>query len=71
MRARHEARAFDKKSRILQDQGGTTTQVIFGPHAEEVINVFALAIRTGATAADLKELSYAYPAGSSDITYMV
>ena len=46
-------------------------QVMFGPHAEEVINVFALAIRTGATATDLKELSYAYPTGSSDITYMV
>jgi len=42
-----------------------------GPHAEEVINLFALAIRHDLTAADLKNTIFAYPTGASDIGYMV
>ena len=44
---------------------------LFGPHAEEVINLFALAIRAGLRAADLKTMPYAYPSSSSDMSYMV
>jgi glutathione reductase (NADPH) len=44
---------------------------LFGPHAEEVINLFGLAIRKGLTAGDLKETVYAYPTSSSDIVYML
>ena len=44
---------------------------ILGPHAEEVINIFALAIRSGIRAAELEEMPYAYPSSSSDISYMV
>jgi len=44
---------------------------LVGPHADEVINLFALAIRKGLTAADLKTAIFAYPTGASDISSMV
>lgn len=40
---------------------------LLGVHAEEVINLFALAIRTGLHATDLKHMVYAYPTSSSDV----
>ena len=44
---------------------------LVGPHVEEVINIFALAIRKGLTAEDLKTTMFAYPTGASDISYML
>ena len=44
---------------------------LIGPHVDEVINIFALAIRKGLTAEDLKTTMFAYPTGASDIGYMV
>jgi len=44
---------------------------LLGPHAEEVINRFALAIRSGVLATDLKHLLYAYPTSGSDVPYMM
>lgn len=44
---------------------------LIGPHIDEVINVFALAIRKGLTAEDLKTTMFAYPTGTSDIGYML
>jgi glutathione reductase (NADPH) len=44
---------------------------LLGPHAEETINLFALAIRFGMTAEQLKEMRYAYPSHSDDVSYMV
>jgi glutathione reductase (NADPH) len=44
---------------------------LLGPHAEEVINLFALAIRSGVPATDLKHLLYAYPTSGSDVPYML
>lgn len=44
---------------------------VLGPHAEEVINLFALAIRQNLTANDLKHQLYAYPTSGSDVPYMV
>lgn len=44
---------------------------IVGPHAEEVINVFALAIRHGLTAEQIKSTMFAYPTGASDIGSML
>lgn len=44
---------------------------LVGPHADEVINLFAVAIRHGLTAEDLKSTIFAYPTGASDIGYMV
>ncbi len=44
---------------------------LLGPHAEEVINLFALAIRSGVPATDLKHLVYAYLTSGSDVPYMM
>ena len=44
---------------------------IVGPHAEETINVFALAIRHGLTAEQLKTMMFAYPTAASDIDSML
>ena len=44
---------------------------LLGLHAEEVINVFALAMRTGLRASDLKSMVYAYPTSASDVSYML
>ena len=44
---------------------------LLGLHAEEVINLFALAIRAGLRATDLKQMVYAYPTSASDVSYMV
>ncbi|MGH7253623.1 MAG: hypothetical protein ACREIE_07475, partial [Nitrospiraceae bacterium] len=42
-----------------------------GPSADEMINLFALAIRRGLTAEDLKDALFAYPTHASDLAYMV
>jgi pyruvate/2-oxoglutarate dehydrogenase complex dihydrolipoamide dehydrogenase (E3) component len=44
---------------------------LVGPHADEVINLFALAIRYGLKAGELKATMLAYPTGASDIGYML
>tara|TARA_B000000460_G_scaffold248500_1_gene226210 strand:- start:200 stop:1546 length:1347 start_codon:yes stop_codon:yes gene_type:complete len=44
---------------------------LLGPHADEVINVFTLAVRHGLTADQLKDTMFAYPTGASDISSML
>ena len=44
---------------------------LVGPHVDDVINVFALAIRHGLTAENLKTTMFAYPTGASDVGYML
>jgi glutathione reductase (NADPH) len=44
---------------------------LLGPHAAEVINLFAVAIRLKLTAADLKQVPFAYPTYGSDIRFML
>ncbi len=44
---------------------------LIGPQADEVINLFAFAIRHGITANDLKATIFAYPTGASDVSYML
>jgi glutathione reductase (NADPH) len=44
---------------------------LVGPNADEVINLFALAIRHGLTAQKLQETIFAYPTASSDVPYML
>lgn len=44
---------------------------LLGPAAEETINVLALAIRKDLTAADLKDMLFAYPTHGSDLPYML
>lgn len=44
---------------------------ILGPHAEEQINVLALAMRMNATADDIRGALFGYPSGASDLQYML
>lgn len=44
---------------------------LLGLHAEETINLFALAIRFGLTVDQLKDMRYTYPSHSDDISYMI
>lgn len=44
---------------------------LVGPHADEIINLFALAIRHELTAEALKQTMFAYPTAASDIAYML
>ncbi len=57
---------------LVEDESGRILGAhLLGPNAEEVINLFAIAIRSGLRANDLKKMIYAYPSSSSDISYMV
>jgi glutathione reductase (NADPH) len=60
-------------SKIIVDQA---TDRILGAHivghvGEELVNVFALAMRFGITAGQIKDFVYAYPTFSSDIKHML
>jgi glutathione reductase (NADPH) len=44
---------------------------LLGPHAEEIVNLFAMAMRVGMTSTDVKESIFAYPTLSSDIAHMI
>jgi len=56
---------------IEEDTGRVLGAHLLGPHADEVINLFAVAIRLGLRADDLKQVIYAYPTYGSDIPYML
>lgn len=43
---------------------------LLGMHADEIINLFAFAIRFGVSANDLKHMIYAYPTSASELPYM-
>ncbi len=44
---------------------------LLGGEAAEIINIFALAIRSGIRATDLKHTIFSYPSHSSDLPYML
>ncbi|HET8793738.1 MAG TPA: hypothetical protein VFM31_08090, partial [Nitrososphaeraceae archaeon] len=45
---------------------------LLGPHSDEVINIFSIAIRLGLTTKELNDpILYAYPTNSSDVVYML
>jgi glutathione reductase (NADPH) len=59
--------------KVLVEEG---TDRILGAHllgaqAEEVINLFALAMRSGMRATDLKHMLFAYPTHGSNLPYML
>jgi glutathione reductase (NADPH) len=60
-------------SKVLIEEG--TDRILgahlLGLHAEEIINLFALAIRAGLRTSDLKAMVYSYPISASDIGYML
>lgn len=62
---------YGYKVLLAEDSDQILGAHLVGPHAGEVINVFALAIRNGLTATQLKATMFAYPSGASDIGYML
>lgn len=60
-------------SKVLIDQesGRILGAHLLGPSAEEMINLFAMAMRTGTTSSQIKEMLFAYPTHGSDMAYMV
>ena len=57
---------------LVEESGGRVLGAhVLAPHAEEVINLFAVAMRAGMPAADLKSTLFAYPTSASDVPYMV
>jgi glutathione reductase (NADPH) len=62
---------YGYKTLIDDDSGRILGAHLVGPHAEEVINVFGLAIRHNLTIDHVKTTMFAYPTGASDIGYML
>jgi glutathione reductase (NADPH) len=62
---------YGYKTLIEEDSGRILGAHLVGPHADEVINLFGLAIRHDLTIDDLKSTIFAYPTGASDIGYML
>ncbi|MCA1676831.1 MAG: NAD(P)/FAD-dependent oxidoreductase, partial [Actinobacteria bacterium] len=62
---------YGYKTLVEQETGRILGAHLVGPHADEVINLFGLAIRHGLTADDMKSTMFAYPTGASDLGYMV
>ena len=44
---------------------------VFGPHADDVINLFTLAMQSGVKASQVRRTLYTYPSVSGDVSYMV
>src|SRR6266852_2148758 len=59
------------KTLVEEGTGRILGAHLLGPHAEEVINLFALVIRLGLRASDLKQMVYTYPTSAWDVSYMV
>lgn len=59
--------------KVLVEQGSEKIlgAHLLGSHAEEVINLFALAMRAGIPAKELKKTVFAYPTSASDLAYML
>ena len=62
---------YGYKTLVEEGTGRVLGAHLVGPHADDVINLFGLAIRHGLTADDLKSTMFAYPTGASDIGYML
>ena len=62
---------YGYKTIVDQRSGCLLGAHLVGPAADEVINIFGLAIRHDLTADDLKSTMFAYPTGASDIGYML
>lgn len=64
-----EASAF--KVLVEETTGRILGAHLLGPHAEETINLFALAMKAGMNAEAFKRVIWAYPTNASDTAYMV
>jgi glutathione reductase (NADPH) len=64
-------RVYGYKTLVEEGTGRILGAHIVGPHADEVINLFGLAIRHNVTARELQATMFAYPTGASDVGDMV
>ena len=56
---------------LIDEASGTIVGAhLLGPHAVELVNVYAVAMRAGMTAAALTSTTFAYPSGASDLGYI-
>jgi glutathione reductase (NADPH) len=62
---------YGYKTLVDAENGRILGAHLVGPHADEVINLFGIAIRHDLTADNLKSTMFAYPTGASDIGYML
>jgi glutathione reductase (NADPH) len=56
---------------VEQPSGRIIGAHLFGPHADETINLFTLAMRARVPADQFKEMLWAYPTHGSDTSYMM
>lgn len=64
-------RVYGYKTLVERGSGRIVGAHLVGPQADEIINLFALAIRQGVTADEVKQTIFAYPSGASDVGYML
>jgi glutathione reductase (NADPH) len=70
--AKQEAEPVYGYKVLVQERSGKILGAhLVGPHVDEVINLFAFAIRHGHSAEVLKSTVFAYPTGASDIGSML
>jgi glutathione reductase (NADPH) len=70
--SRRAAERYSGFKTLIDEQTGRILGAhLLGLDAGETINIFALAIREGLTAADLKDVIFAYPTLGSDVKYMI
>lgn len=70
--ARHTAQAvYGYKILIEEGSGHILGAHLVGPNVDELINLFALAVRHGLTADALKDTRFAYPTSASDVGEML
>ena len=62
---------YGHKVLVEEDSDHILGAHLVGPHADETINLFAIAMRHDLKATDLKHMILAYPTSASDIGYMV
>ncbi|GAA4429266.1 NAD(P)/FAD-dependent oxidoreductase [Pontibacter saemangeumensis] len=67
---RHRAPAYAYKVLVSKSNGRLLGAHLVGPHAEETINIFALAMKAGMKAKELKSFLFSYPTMASDVSYM-
>lgn len=56
---------------VDDDTGRIIGAHLLGPHAEETINLFAMAMRMRMPASELKQMLFAYPTHASDVASMM
>jgi glutathione reductase (NADPH) len=62
---------YGYKTLVEDGSGRILGAHVVGPHADQIINIFALAIRNDLTAEQIKQTIFAYPTTASDVGYML